>query len=55
MNLPGVWHAPMAPAESELTILEVQIGVSEEQDIERISELSEEYDTEVAKKITLNR
>jgi D-beta-D-heptose 7-phosphate kinase/D-beta-D-heptose 1-phosphate adenosyltransferase len=54
MNLPGVWHAPQAPAESELVILEVQIGVSEEQDIERISETSNEYDSEVQKKISLN-
>jgi D-beta-D-heptose 7-phosphate kinase/D-beta-D-heptose 1-phosphate adenosyltransferase len=55
MNLPGVWHAPTAPEHETLTILEVQIGVSEENDIERISETATEYDTEVAKKISLNR
>lgn len=55
MNLPGVWHAPQAPADKELVILEVQVGVSEEYDIERISEDSDEYDGEVSKKIDLNR
>ncbi len=54
MNLPGVWHAPKAPDDSDLTILEVQIGSSEEEDIERISELDETYDSEVVKKINLN-
>ena len=54
MNLPGVWHAPQAPEDKTLTILEVQIGVSEEEDIERISETSNEYDEEVKKKISLN-
>ncbi len=54
MNLPGVWHAPTAPPDKDLTILEVQIGVSEEQDIERISEEAMEYASEVAKKINLN-
>ncbi len=55
MNLPGVWHAPQAPDDSELVILEVQIGVSEEHDIERISEEDEIFAREVAKKISLNR
>ncbi len=55
MNLPGVWHAPAAPADKALTILEVQLGVSEENDIERISEDSDEYEEEVSKKIELNR
>ena len=55
MNLPGVWHAPQAPEDSELVILEVQIGVSEEHDIERISEEDETFAREVAKKISLNR
>lgn len=55
MNLPGVWHAPQAPEDKTLTILEVQLGVSEEEDIERISETDPEYDVEVAKKIKLNR
>ena len=55
MNLPGVWHAPTAPADSELVILEVQIGVSEENDIERILETDEAFAREVVKKISLNR
>ncbi len=55
MNLPGVWHAPAAPADKGLTILEVQLGVSEENDIERISEDSDEYEEEVSKKVELNR
>ncbi len=54
MNLPGVWHAPQAPEDSELVILEVQLGVSEEQDIERISETDEVFAREVANKIHLN-
>lgn len=54
MNLPGVWHAPVAPEDKELVILEVQIGVSEEKDIERISEEAEEYVNELKNKIYLN-
>ena len=41
--------------DKELVILEIQIGVSEENDIERISEESEEFNSEVKKKINLNR
>lgn len=55
MNLPGVWHAPQAPADRELVILEVQIGVSEEEDIERVSEEHAEYDNLVTDKIHLNK
>lgn len=55
MNLPGVWHAVRAPAESDLTILEVQVGVSEEKDIERISETDARYERELEKKIGLNK
>lgn len=55
MNLPGVWHAPTAPDDKELVILEVQLGVSEEHDIERISETDTEYQNEVKKKINLNQ
>ena len=54
MNLPGVWHAPSAPADTDLDILEVQIGESEEEDIERISETAEEFSAEKKKKIQLN-
>lgn len=53
MNLPGVWHAPIAPKDRDLVILEVQVGESEEEDIERISETSSEYEAEVNKKIHL--
>jgi cytidyltransferase-like protein len=55
MNLPGVWHAPSAPEDQELTILEVQVGVAEEHDIERISEEDASYEAEVEKKIQLNK
>lgn len=54
VNLPGVWHAPQAPQEESLTILEVQVGASIEDDIERISETDAVYETEVKKKIKLN-
>jgi D-beta-D-heptose 7-phosphate kinase/D-beta-D-heptose 1-phosphate adenosyltransferase len=55
MNLPGVWHAPQAPDNETMTILEVQIGVSEEHDIERISEEAEDFEALVQKKVSLNR
>jgi D-beta-D-heptose 7-phosphate kinase/D-beta-D-heptose 1-phosphate adenosyltransferase len=55
MNLPGVWHAPQAPVGEALEIVEVQIGPSEENDIERISETSVEYEAAVEQKIILNR
>ncbi len=55
MNLPGVWHAPKAPENEALDILEVQIGESEEEDIERISETDGSYDEAVDRKIKLNK
>lgn len=55
MNLPGVWHAPQAPDDESLVILEVQVGVANENDIERISELEDKYEEEVKKKVKLNR
>ncbi len=55
VNLPGVWHAPKAPEDRPLVILEVQIGVSEEQDIERIGEDTPQYGGELIKKVQLNR
>lgn len=55
VNLPGVWHAPKAPEDEPLVILEVQIGISEEQDIERIGEDAPQFDDEVTKKVHLNR
>ncbi len=54
INLPGVWHAPTAPLNTDLDILEVQIGESEEEDIEKISETAEEFHSERAKKIHLH-
>ncbi len=54
VNLPGVWHAPTAPADHDLVLLEVQVGQSEEEDIERIGEDNEEYEVEKGKKIKLN-
>lgn len=54
MNLPGVWHAPSAPVDRDLDILEVQIGESEEEDIDRISETAEEFAEEKKRKINLN-
>jgi D-beta-D-heptose 7-phosphate kinase/D-beta-D-heptose 1-phosphate adenosyltransferase len=54
MNLPGVWHAPQAPENCDLKILEVQVGLSEEEDIERISEEDDMYDAECEKHIQLN-
>lgn len=54
INLPGVWHAPTAPDDKDLTILEVQVGATDENDIERIPEDSKEYEEEVHKKIDLN-
>lgn len=55
INLPGVWHAPQAPLDTELEIIEVQIGEAEEKDIDRISEEAPEYVTEVVEKIKLNK
>lgn len=54
VNLPGVWHAPTAPLNMDLNILEVQVGESEEEDIEKISETADEFTTEKAKKVQLN-
>ncbi len=55
VNLPGVWHAPKAPKDHELVILEVQVGAAEEEDIERINETSDEFTTELNKKVKLKR
>jgi len=54
VNLPGVWHVLQAPLEQDLEVLEVQVWDSEEKDIEKISELSDEYEMENDKKIHLN-
>lgn len=54
VNLPGVWHAPKAPEDAAIDILEVQVGESEEEDIEKISETAEEFAEERRKKVNLN-
>lgn len=54
INLPGVWHTLTAPEGESLEILEVQVGVSNEDDIEKISETDETFELEKIKKIFLN-
>jgi cytidyltransferase-like protein len=54
VNLPGVWHAPTAPLNMDLNILEVQIGESEEEDIEKIAETAADFAEEKAKKVQLH-
>ena len=54
MNLPGVWHTLSAPSGEELTVLEVQVGESHEEDIEKVHEAEEAFDEERAKKVKLN-
>ncbi len=54
VNLPGVWHVLKAPEDNDLEVLEVQIGESEETDIEKISEEAETYKEENGRKIHLN-
>jgi len=54
VNLPGVWHVLKAPDDRVLSVLEVQIGVSEEEDEEQIMETAAEFASEVAQKIELN-
>lgn len=55
VNLPGVWHAPKAPSNKSLEILEVQIGESEEEDIEKIPETSKNFHRELNKKVDLHK
>lgn len=55
VNLPGVWHAPKAPKERSLEILEVQVGESVEEDIERVSETTKDFIKELEKKIDIHR
>lgn len=55
MNLPGVWHTLLAPQDRGLTILEVQVGSSAEDDITKISEKAKLFPTELNKKIKLNK
>lgn len=55
INLPGVWHVLEAPEDAPLDVLEVQVGASAEEDIEKISELHPEFYTEKMKRISLNK
>jgi cytidyltransferase-like protein len=55
VNLPGVWHVLQAPDTESLEVLEVQVGVSAEEDIEKIHESDAYFEAEKIKKIFLNR
>lgn len=55
MNLPNVWHVLEAPSSESLDVLEVQIGLSIEEDIEKIGEHEEHFNTEKEKRIYLNK
>lgn len=54
INLPGVWHKLTAPENEDLTVVEVQIGTSEEDDEERILETATEFAETVKQRIRLN-
>lgn len=54
VNLPGTWHVLQAPPEEPLEVLEVQMGTASEEDIEKIQETHESFETEKNKKIFLN-
>ena len=55
VNLPGTWHVLEAPAEEPFDVLEVQMGISVEEDIEKIHESHELFINEKSKKILLNK
>ncbi len=55
INLPGVWHTLSAPLNESLSVLEVQVGESHEMDIEKISEVEENFVEEKTGKIKLNK
>lgn len=55
VNLPGVWHVLEAPQDMSLDVLEVQMGSSDEKDIERISEEDALFQAEKIQKILLNK
>lgn len=55
VNLPGVWHVLEAPVDHDLDVLEVQMGISAEEDIDKIPETHDEFVAEKNKKILLNR
>ena len=54
VNLPGVWHVLQAPNNGAIDVLEVQVGTSTEEDIEKIHETDEAFKAEKNKKIFLN-
>jgi cytidyltransferase-like protein len=54
INLPEVWHVLQAPPQSALEVVEVQMGSSDEEDIEKVHELDENFSAEKIKKIFLN-
>lgn len=54
MNLPGVWHVLEAPKDHPLDVLEVQVGISAEEDIEKIHEEDSSFVAQKMKKIFLN-
>ncbi|MFT5036452.1 MAG: cytidyltransferase-like protein [Candidatus Azotimanducaceae bacterium] len=55
VNLPGVWHVLEAPTDQDLDVLEVQVGISEETDEERILETEEEFTNQVENRVKLNK
>lgn len=55
INLPGVWHVLEAPADSDLDVIEVQVGLSHEGDIDRVPETDDVFEVEKIKKIYLNK
>lgn len=55
VNLPGVWHVLEAPTNHPIDVLEVQMGVSTEEDIEKIHESEEMFERKKMEKILLNR
>jgi len=55
VNLPGVWHVLNAPPNTDVNVLEVQLGESEEEDIEKVPETAEDFEVEKQKRIQLNQ
>lgn len=55
VNLPGVWHVLEAPTNHSIDVLEVQVGVSTEEDIEKIHEADQGFFAEKIKKVFLNK
>lgn len=54
INLPETWHVLQAPLDADIDVLEVQVGDSHEEDIEKISEVDALFEVEREKKIILN-